>query len=819
MKVLKFGGTSVGSTHALNNVLNIIKLNLTAQEKIIVVCSALSGITNKLLEAGKIAATGDLQYIDLINQIEDRHIAVANSIINSAEHESINALIKQITNELRDVLRGVFLLKEMSPRSEDTVLSFGEVFSCSIIAKYLQQQGIMAKFIDSRSLIKTDENFGNAKVDFTQTDRNLQEFFKQFDFVPVVTGFIASNSKNETTTLGRGGSDYTASIVGAGINADSIEIWTDVNGVMTADPKYVKKAFTVPNISYKEAIELSHFGAKIIYSPTLQPVFRKRIPLLVKNTLEPDHPGTLVSEQTGVYDYLIKGISSINTVAMLVIQGSGMVGLPGFLGRMFRAIAQKNINVLLVTQGSSEYSICVIVAAADGLKAALAVNEEFDHEITGGQVDKVVAKTNYSVIAIIGEGMRKHSGLAGKFFSGLGKNGINIIAIAQGASELNISAVIENKDLQKALNVTHDVFFDSDLRSLNLFMVGTGLIGSTLLKQIEQNSQYLLEEKNLNINLIGLTNSKTMVIDENGINLNKWQDCLKNSTDKANINKMVATMKAFNMPNTVFVDCTSNKEVVTHYPSILESIISIVTPNKIANSGSYTDYIDLKRIATKNAGKFMYETNVGAGLPVINTLQNLKLSGDKIIRIEGVLSGTLSYIFNNFTGDKKFSDVVKEAKEKGYTEPDPREDLNGNDVARKILILAREVGANIEMSDIVKGNILPDSCYKANTVDEFFVELERNNDIFEARKTKAEKEGKVLRFLAKYENGAASINLAMVDSSHPFYSLSGSDNIISFTTERYFTRPLVIQGPGAGAEVTASGVFAEIIAISNYLKN
>ena len=820
MKVLKFGGTSVGSTPALNNVLNIIQLNLTAQEKIVVVCSALSGITNKLLEAGKIAATGDAEYIELLNQIENRHITIANSIINSAEHESINALIKQITNELGDVLRGVFLLKEMSLRSEDLVLSFGEVLSCSIITKYLQQHGIVAKFIDSRSLIKTDENFGNAKVDFAKTNNNLQEFFKQFDFVPIVTGFIASNSKNETTTLGRGGSDYTAAIVGAGINTDTIEIWTDVNGVMTADPKYVKKAFTVPNISYKEAIELSHFGAKIIYSPTLQPVFKKRIPLLVKNTLEHDHPGTLVSEQTSLYNnYLIKGISSINTVAMLVIQGSGMVGLPGFLGRMFRSIAQKNINVLLATQGSSEYSICVIVAANDGLKAAIAVNEEFDHEIINGHVDRVAAKTDYSVIAIIGEGMRKHSGLAGKFFSGLGKNGINIIAIAQGASELNISAIIESKDLHKALNVTHDIFFDSDLRSLNLFMVGTGLIGSTLLKQIEQNSQYLLKEKNLNINLIGLMNSKTMVIDENGIDLNKWPDRLKDSTDKANINKMVATMQAFNMPNTVFVDCTSNKDIVTHYQSILESIISIVTPNKIANSSSYTDYIELKQIATKNAGKFMYETNVGAGLPVINTLQNLKLSGDKVIRIEGVLSGTLSYIFNNFIGDKKFSDVVKEAKENGYTEPDPREDLNGNDVARKILILAREVGANIEISDIIKENILPESCYKANTVDEFFVELERNNHIFEARKIQAEKESKVLRFLAKYENGVASINLAMIDSAHPFYSLSGSDNIISFTTERYFTRPLVIQGPGAGAEVTASGLFAEIIAISNYLKN
>ena len=516
---------------------------------------------------------------------------------------------------------------------------------------------------------------------------------------------------------------------------------------------------------------------------------------------------------------MIKGISSINSVAMLVIQGQSMVGLPGFLGRMFNAIAQKQVSVILATQGSSEYSICVVVAAGDGEKAALAVNQEFEHEISIGRVDKVAAKINYSVVSIIGEGMRKQAGLAGKFFAALGKNGINVIAIAQGASELNISAVVENKELHKTLNVTHEAFFDSDLRSLNLFMVGTGGIGSTLLKQIQQASQYLLKEKNLKINVIGLANSKKMVIDENEINLTTWRERLSESTEHVSLTKMVTHMRAFNLPNTVFLDCTSNKEVVSHYLSVMEANISIVTPNKIANSGSYADYIKLKQLAAKHGGKFMYETNVGAGLPVINTLQNLKHSGDRILRIEGVLSGTLSYIFNNFKGSKKFSEIVREAKEKGYTEPDPRDDLNGTDVARKILILAREAGAKLEMTDIIKENILPESCCNAKSVADFFSELEKNNDIFEQKKLQAEKEGKVLRFIAKYEDGIASISLTMVDSSHPFYALSGSDNIISFTTERYKERPLVIQGPGAGAEVTASGLFAEVIAISSYLKS
>ena len=819
MKVLKFGGTSVGSASALKHVLEIIQENLSANQKIMVVCSAMTTITNKLLEAGRLAAEGNANYLHLVKEIEEKHLSTIKDLIHTTEQSRITAQIKKLINELEDTLQGVFLLKELSLRSEDLVLSFGERLSCSIIAVYVQQYSIAAQFVDARKLIKTNDNFGNAKVNFEVTDRNLQEFAHSLNYVPIITGYIASTIDNQTTTLGRGGSDYTASIIGAGINAEHIEIWTDVDGVMTADPRIVKKAFTVPNITYQEAIELSHFGAKIIYSPTLYPAYKKRIPLWVKNTFNAAHPGTLVGGESQSNGFIIKGISSINQVSMLSIQGQSMVGLPGYLGRLFNAIAQKNVNVILATQGSSEYSICVVVAASDGERAANAVNQEFENEINTGKVDKVAAKPNFSVISIIGEGMRKHSGLAGKFFSAMGKNGINIIAIAQGASELNISAVVENMQLQKALNVTHEAFFDSDLRTLNLFMVGCGLIGGTLLKQIQQNSEYLLKEKNLKINVIGLANSKKMLIDTNEINLNNWHDRLNASLDNVSLSKFVTSMKDLNLPNTVFIDCTSNKEIVSHYTAILGANISIATPNKIANSGSYSDYLKLKKLAAKHGGKFMYETNVGAGLPVINTLQNLKLSGDRILKIEGILSGTLSYIFNNFKGDITFSDVVRAAKEKGYTEPDPRDDLNGTDVARKILILAREVEAQLELSDIIKKDLLPESCSNAKNVADFFVELENNNDYFEQQKQQAEKEGKVLRFVAKYENGQASIGLTSVDSSHPFYSLSGSDNIISFTTERYKERPLVIQGPGAGAEVTASGLFAEVIAISSYLKS
>ncbi|MBX9850926.1 MAG: bifunctional aspartate kinase/homoserine dehydrogenase I, partial [Cytophagaceae bacterium] len=618
---------------------------------------------------------------------------------------------------------------------------------------------------------------------------------------------------------GRGGSDYSASIFGAALDADEIEIWTDVDGVMTADPKKVKRAFTLSGISYQEAMEMSHFGAKVIYPPTLQPAFAKKIPIWIKNTFNPEHEGTLISEKTQANDFLIKGISSIENIALINLQGSGMVGVAGVSGRLFNTLAKNNINVILITQASSEHSICFVVDPKDAYKAKDAIEEEFSVEINSGKIDKVIIHSNLSIIAIIGENMKNTRGISGKLFSSLGKNGINVIAIAQGSSELNLSVVINTADLSKALNSLHEAFFLSDVKTLNLFVVGLGLIGGTLLKQIHKTSSYLLKEKNLKINLIGISNSKKMLIDPNAISLANWKDKLEQAGEKSKLSDFVTQMNNLNLQNTVFVDCTSSKDVIMHYEEILKSTISIVTPNKLANSGKYSDYQKLQSAATKHGVKFLYETNVGAGLPVINTLKDLKYSGDKILRIEGILSGTLSYIFNTFKGDKKFSDVVKEAKEKGYTEPDPRDDLNGMDVARKILILAREAEAELEFNDVDVENILPESCRKAKTVDAFFAELEKNNHVFAKRRDEADKKGKVLRFIAKYENKKATVSLESVDSTHPFYSLSGSDNMISFTTERYKERPLVIKGPGAGAEVTAAGVFAEIITISNYLKS
>lgn len=819
MKILKFGGTSVGSSDSIKSVVEILLQNKKSKNEFAVVFSAMTGVTNQLIEVGKKASESNDTYIQILRTIEQRHITTIKSLIEIKFQSKVIANIKMLINELEDLLQGVYLLKELSPRSQDLVLSFGERLSTYIIFEYMKQSGISCEMLDSRKVIKTDNRFGYARVNLKATEKNIKDHFKSSKGVQAITGFIASTEKNETTTLGRGGSDYTAAIFAAALNADEIEIWTDVDGVMTADPKKVKRAFTLEGISYQEAMEMSHFGAKVIYPPTLQPAFAKKIPIWIKNTFNPSNPGTLISQKTKPTDFLIKGISSIENIAMMNLQGSGMVGVPGVSARLFGTLAKESINVILITQASSEHSICFVVDPKDADRAKEAIEEEFVHEINAGKIDKVFIHGKLSIVAIIGENMRNTPGISGKLFSSMGKNGINIIAIAQGSSELNLSVVINTVDLSKALNALHETFFLSEVKTVNLFVTGLGLIGGTLLKQIHKTSSYLLKEKNLKISVIGMANSKKMLIDANGISLANWKDKLDNVGAKTKLSDFVVEMNQLNLQNSIFVDCTSSKDVITHYEDVLKSSISIVTPNKLANSGKFTDYQKLQSAANKYGVKFLYETNVGAGLPVINTLKDLKYSGDKIIRIEGILSGTLSYIFNNFKGDKKFSDVVKEAKELGYTEPDPRDDLNGMDVARKILILAREAEGSLEFSDVKVENILPESCRKAKTVDIFFKELEKNNPVFAKRRDDADKKGKVLRFIAKYENGKATVSLEAVDATHPFYSLSGSDNMISFTTERYKDRPLVIKGPGAGAEVTAAGVFAEIITISNYLKS
>lgn len=818
MKILKFGGTSVGSADSIRKVAEILKEYKKNKIEFAVVFSAMSGITNDIIGVSKKAAQRDGTYSEGLKNIELKHVNTVKSLIDVKVQSKVVANVKILLNELEDILSGVFLLRELSPRTQDLLLSFGERLSSYIVSEFLKQVGIPGEFLDARQVVRTDSNFGYAKIDFKHTDKNIKDYFAERKGVQVITGFIASTASGETTTLGRGGSDYTASVFAAALGAEDIEIWTDVDGVMTADPKKVKRAFTLPAISYVEAMEMSHFGAKVIYPPTLQPAFNKKIPIWIKNTFNPQFEGTLISAKTKGNDYMIKGISSIQNISLMSLEGSGMVGVPGVSGRLFSTLAKEKINVILITQASSEYSICFALEPKDADKARVVIEEEFYNEIQAKKIEKPHVEEHLSIIAIIGDNMRNTPGISGKMFAALGKNGINVNAIAQGSSELNLSVVINEYDLSKALNALHESFFSFDQNSLNLFVVGVGLIGGTLLQQIQKQSAYLLKERQLKINVIAAGNSKKMLFSENGIKLNTWKEQLEKHTEATDLSGFVEKMKKLNLPNSVFVDCTSSKEVIRHYEDILNASISIVTPNKLANSGLFSTYQKLRKTAFKHGAKFLYETNVGAGLPVINTLQDLIYSGDKILKIEGILSGTLSFIFNNYKGEVRFSDIVKEAKEKGFTEPDPRDDLNGMDVARKILILAREAGFELEMADIKVENILPEPCLKAKSVDEFFVQLEKHNHVFEEKRKKADKENKVLRFIATLENGKAGVTLERVGTSHPFYSLSGSDNMIAYTTERYKERPLVIKGPGAGAEVTAAGVFAEIISISNYLR-
>lgn len=819
MKILKFGGTSVGDAKSIRNILDIISSYREKNVPVAVVVSAMSGVTNTLIETGKKASVNDESFRDSIKSIEEKHYTAIRELIDARRQSHVFAKVKYMFNELDDLLNGIFLLRELSLRTLDLVQSFGERFSAYIISESLQQRDIDAEYLDSRSLVKTDQTFGKAKVNFTQTSENITKYFSHRKALQVITGFIGSTDLNETTTLGRGGSDYTASIFASALNAGEIEIWTDVDGVMTADPKSVKSAFSLPSVSYSEAMEMSHFGAKVIYPPTLQPAFSANIPIRIRNTFNPSFEGTLISKVSGAIDFPVKGISSIKDISLFNVMGSGMVGVPGVASRLFGCLAKNEINVILITQASSEHSICFAVSPEDAKAAKEALENEFRYELQSNKIDAVHVEEDLSVVAIIGENMRNTAGISGKMFSALGKNGINVGAIAQGSSELNISVVIAYNDLSKALNALHEAFFLSDIKTLNLFMAGTGLIGTALLGQIEKQFNYLYKEQQLKINIVGATNSRKMYFDLTGIALNKggWKDQLLQEGEKADLKLFVERMKQMNLQNSVFVDCTSSYDVVKHYEELLRSHISIVTPSKLANSGSYAEYRKIRDLAVRYGAKFLYETNVGAGLPVITTLADLKNSGDKILKIEGVLSGTLSYIFNSFKKGVRFADVVRKAKELGYTEPDPRQDLSGMDVARKILILARETGLKLEPEDIKVENILPENCLKAPSVEAFFKELELSDDVFEAMRSKAEDERKVLRYIAKLENNEVTVGLEVVDPAHPFYILSGSDNIISFTTERYKARPLVVKGPGAGAEVTAAGVFADIISVSAYL--
>ena len=811
MKILKFGGTSVGSVESIQAVLKIVKASFDAGEKPLVVLSAMSGVTNLLTQMAEDAAAGK-PFDEGLKQLEERHFEVVKKLIAVKYQNPVLTRLKLLFNELEELLQGVSALKELSNQSRDLIVSFGERCSNYLVAKVMEQEVPESEYINASYYVKTDSNFGNAHLNEPLTTQLIQALsHTHADKLLFVTGFIGSNEQGRITTLGRGGSDYTAAIFGSVLNATAIEIWTDVNGMLTADPRIVKKAFSLPVLSYTEAMELSYFGAKVIYPPTMVPAFLKKIPIVIRNTFEPELAGTVIQFESGKSSYPIKGISSIADVSVINLTGSGMVGKSGFSGRLFTLLAREQINVILITQSSSEHSITFAVNPSDAEKAVKLISTEFELELLANKLSAPVIEESLSILAIVGENMKRTPGMSGRLFHALGRNGINVRAIAQGSSEFNISVIINKEDLAKALNAVHDAFFAELKKTLHVFNLGTGNIGATLFKQLHEQHDFLLDHNDIEIKVVGLANSRRMLFDADGVDLSNWQSALDEQGEVADLASFVSKMQAMNLPNCVFIDNTASKLPATYYEEIFKSNISIVTCNKIANSGEYAQYRSLHETARKHGVDFFYETNVGAGLPIVRVLKDLMLSGDRILKIEAILSGTISYIFNNFNGDGSFYDVVKKAQELGYTEPDPRDDLGGVDFMRKMLILARDAGHVIESSDVDLGNILPENCLKASSVDEFYTELLKSDDYFNNLKDQAAKEGKVIRYIGSLEDGKVSISLQMVDETHPFYALSGSDNIISFTTERYKERPLVVKGPGAGAEVTAGGVFADLV--------
>jgi aspartokinase/homoserine dehydrogenase 1 len=810
MQVLKFGGTSVANADNINKVVAIVQ-KIIQRDKTLVVVSAFGGVTDNLLKAGALAAIADESYKDVLATIEHRHIEAVKVLVPVAKQSSILSWVKQRCNEIEDICNGVFLLGELSDRTRDRIVSFGELISSQIVAARLKAAGTDAVWKDARELIITDSNHGFAAVDFPVTDFNIRTYFAAAsENLFVLPGFVASNPEGLTTTLGRGGSDYTAAILASALDAKVLEIWTDVSGMMTADPRLVPHAKALPHISYQEAMELSHFGAKVIYPPTIQPVMNKSIPVWIKNTFEPEAHGTVIenvgSKRNGNN---IRGITSINKIALLSLEGSGMVGIPGFSKRLFEALAARQINVILITQGSSEHSICVGIEEAMAADAKAAVDKAFAYEIETGKVEPLVIEPGLSIVALVGDNMKSHPGVSGKMFGAIGRNGVNIRAIAQGSSERNISAVIAAVDVKKAINVLHEEFFETTYKQVNLFIAGAGNVGSKLLSQLQQQQSYLQEQLRLQVRVIGIANSRKMLFNDEGINLDKWKQELEKG-EAMELSRFVEIIRSKNLRNSVFTDVTANDQVATCYAQLLEKSISVVACNKVACSSAYAYYKKLKDLAREYNAAFLFETNVGAGLPVIGTLNDLLRSGDVVNRIEAVLSGTLNFVFNNYNGQKSFAEVVKQAQDEGYTEPDPRLDLGGTDVMRKIMILARESGERLEMDDITNTTFMPPSCMQGS-VDHFYEEMAKQEAHFAAMYAEAVKAGKKLKFVAKYENGKAAVGLQHIDPQHDFYHLYGKDNVVLFYTNRYAEQPLVVKGAGAGAEVTASGVFADII--------
>lgn len=816
MRVIKFGGTSVQNAVNINKAAAIIK-EKAADDALLVVVSAFGGITNKLIEVSNLAAQGDNTYTSILKDLETRHIDTLKELITSDSQASVTEHVRLTFKNFDDLLHGIFLLRELSARTLDLVMSFGERLSAYIIAHALKEQGMNAEFLDARDVIKTDKNFGSAKVNFEQTNHAIKQYVGTASKLYIATGFISSTADNETTTLGRGGSDYSAAIFAGALDASVLEIWTDVDGMMTADPRKVKKAYSIRHISYAEAMELSHFGAKVLEPRTVLPALSKQIPILIKNTFNPSAEGTLITEKAPQNNLQIRGISSIDNVSLITVQGSGMIGEAGISMRLFRAIANEHINVILITQCSSEHSITFAVLPQDADRAKACVAREFELEIKHKLIDSIQVENDLAVIAVVGENMKNIPGISAKLFTSLGRNGINVVAIAQGASELNISVVIYNVDKIKAVNAIHEIFFLSDVKTVNVFVVGTGTIGGTLLKQINNQRATLISKNSIDVKVTGISNIDGYLIDEDGIDLQNWEQLIKTKGHKPHLGEFISKIKELNLRNSVFVDNTASYDVAAVYEELIEKSVSIVTPNKIANASNFERYSKIHALVKSSGARFLYETNVGAGLPVISTLKDLINSGDEIIKIEAILSGSLNYIFSNISSTKKFSEAVNEARQKGYTEPDPKIDLSGKDVARKILILSREIGCQINLEDVNISNCLTPESQNTETWEQLSRTLVDFDDAVYIEKIKAaEAKGNRLKYIATYENGKSSTAVKEIGPEHPFYNILGSDNIISFTTSRYKTNPLIVIGPGAGAEVTAAGVFADIIRIVNY---
>lgn len=816
MKVLKFGGSSVASPDRIRNIFSIVQPRIAGNENLAIVFSAFGGVTDQLIEMIELAGKGEDSYIGVVQACKDRHYNAIKDLFDGTACIDELARIDVLFLKLENVLRGVHLLKEASDRSYDYVMSFGERLSNSIIASYYKTQGIDTEYIDARQLISTNSDFRSAKVFKELSYKNIQDAFRNKEGTThIITGFIASDQEGKTTTLGRGGSDYTAALFAAALKAEALEIWTDVDGVLTTNPKIVSKAYPIKQMSYIEAMEMSHFGAKVIYPPTIQPVHLKGIPTYIRNTFNPEYIGTLIHKDVESNNESIKGLSSLSGVSLITVSGTGLQGTKGIAARLFNSLASESINLILITQASSEHSICLAVMENKSKLAKQTLENEFAKEIDDKLIDNIDLINDISIIAAVGESMKDKPGIAGKLFSALGRNGVNIEAIAQGSSELNISFAIHTKDEKKALNLIHDSFFLNADKTLNLFIVGTGLIGGTLIEQLKEFKENIRTSLGIDLKLIGLSNSRKMYFEESGLNLDDWKNKLDNSDQTADPSQFVQRMIDLNLANSIFVDNTASDSIPTYYETILNHSISISTPNKVASSSSYSSYLNLKKIAENRKVLFLTETNVGAGLPVLSTIQSLRNSGDEIVKIEAVLSGSLSYIFNNFSSDKNFHDLVKEAQKLGFTEPDPREDLNGSDVRRKITILARESGFELEKSDVKVAQVLPQECVDAESTEKFFVALKANENYFQNLILDAESKSEKLRFVARFENQNASIQLLSVDDKSPFFNLSGTDNMIALYTDRYKNSPIVISGPGAGANVTAAGVFSEIIQIAN----